>query len=304
MRSGDSPRLNGVDAEHVRILADVETDLPPVIVHEETMTVIDGMHRVAAAWMNGRTEIDAILVRSSLADAFRLAVQANVEHGLPLTPADRRAAAERIVRSHPQLSDRAIAGSTGLAARTVAAIRHRTAGGSTEQARLGRDGRVRPLSTAQGRLIAGSMIVQRPDASLREIARAAGVSVGTARDVRARVSRGEDPVPAAQRVPPAASEPPVDPVSPARGGARTDGAQEAVDVAAVLDGLRSDPSLRYSDSGRALLRWLTACATAARWRDSISAVPPHCTELVAKVVRECTRACEDFTEQLEHWSTE
>ena len=76
----------------------------------------------------------------------------HVEHGMPLTRADRKAAAQRIVMIRPQWSDRAIAAVGGLSAKTVGAIRRR----STEEipqsnARLGGDGRVRPLAAADGR---------------------------------------------------------------------------------------------------------------------------------------------------------
>ena len=55
-------------------------------------------------------------------DAFVLAVESNVQHGLLLTLSDRTAAAGRIVNSHPEWSDRAVAAATGLAAKTVVRI--------------------------------------------------------------------------------------------------------------------------------------------------------------------------------------
>lgn len=129
-----------------------------------------------------------------MAEVFRLAVSANVTHGLPLNKAERQAAAARIIRSHPQASDRSIAQTTGLAAKTVARIRRRSHVDETDR-RVGQDGRVRPLNTADGRRIASRAITDRPDASLREIAQEAGISIGTVRNVRARLEAGEDPVP-------------------------------------------------------------------------------------------------------------
>jgi hypothetical protein len=73
--------------------------------------------------LKGRETVDVEFFDGSAADAFLRAVEANVMHGFPLSLADRRAAAARIIASHPQMSDWAIATSTGLAARTVAAIR-------------------------------------------------------------------------------------------------------------------------------------------------------------------------------------
>jgi len=68
-----------------------------------------------------------------------------------LSQADRRAAAERIIVSHPHMSDRAIGHAAGVVAKTVVAIRKR----STEDvpqsyARVGRDGRVRSLNSGEG----------------------------------------------------------------------------------------------------------------------------------------------------------
>ena len=192
----DSPRLNGEDKAHIARLAETETPLPPILVDRRTMRVIDGMHRLMAASLQGRETIDVIFFDGNEADVFLRAVQENVAHGLPLSQADRRAAAERIIASHPHLSDRAIGHSAGLAAKTVAAIRK----GSSEEtpqsnARVGRDGRVRPLDSGTGRRRAAELLAQQPHASLRDVARAAGISPATVLDVRKRLERGESPVP-------------------------------------------------------------------------------------------------------------
>jgi hypothetical protein len=144
LRPADSPRLNGEDKAHIARLAQTETPLPPILVDRRTMRVIDGMHRLMAASLHGREAIDVIFFDGNETDVFLRAVQENIAHGLPLSQADRRAAAERIIATHPHLSDRAIGHSAGLAAKTVAAIRK----GSSEEipqsnTRVGRDGRDR-----------------------------------------------------------------------------------------------------------------------------------------------------------------
>jgi hypothetical protein len=288
LRLEDSPRLGGVDAGHVRALADVDRPLPPIVVHHETMQVIDGMHRVSAARLKNEHDIAVVYFCGSVKEAFRLAVLANVEHGMPLTVTDRHAAAERIVQSHPQLSDRSIASGTGIAARTVAGIRRRMTAGGFAQSRIGQDGRTRPLSTAEGRRRASEIIAERPGASLREIAREAGLSVGTVRDVRARMARGDDPIPADR---PAGRASAVDRVRK-----RT---ADAIDVSAALEVLRRDPALRYSEAGRALLRWLAAGAVSGPWRDVLDLVPPHCTPLIATVMRSCARSWDRLADQLD-----
>jgi hypothetical protein len=52
-------------------------------------------HRLRAAVANGQEAVDVRYFDGSAADAFLRAVEANVKHGLPLSLADRRAAAQR-----------------------------------------------------------------------------------------------------------------------------------------------------------------------------------------------------------------
>src|SRR5687768_3713348 len=101
----DSPRVEGEDADHVRALAELECPLPPVIVHRPTMRVIDGMHRVHAATLRGESQIRVVFFDGSPEEAFVRAVQSNSAHGLPLSQADKSAAARRILESFPQWSN-------------------------------------------------------------------------------------------------------------------------------------------------------------------------------------------------------
>ncbi|MEV4258891.1 ParB N-terminal domain-containing protein, partial [Spirillospora sp. NPDC049652] len=137
LRPADSPRLRGEDREHVFRLVGVETPLPPILVHRPTMRVIDGMHRLRAAMLRGDTHIEAVYFDGTAAEAFARAVELNITHGLPLTIADRRAAAARILAAEPESSDRAVAARTGLSARTVAAVRRSTAQLPHSNARVG-----------------------------------------------------------------------------------------------------------------------------------------------------------------------
>jgi hypothetical protein len=57
--------------------------LPPLLVDRRSMRVIDGMHRLMAALLKKRETIDVEFFDGSYADAFLLAVEANVAHGLP-----------------------------------------------------------------------------------------------------------------------------------------------------------------------------------------------------------------------------
>ncbi|MEY9894333.1 hypothetical protein ABIA31_008019 [Catenulispora sp. MAP5-51] len=277
----DSPRTAGLDPVHLRALAEIEAPLPPIVVHRgPPMRVVDGMHRLTVARTKGQELIAVQFFDGSREDAFRLGVSSNVAHGLPLSAEDRRTAAARIMGSHPRLSDRAIARTTGLAARTVADIRAGLQTGTAGRERLGADGRVRPLSGVQGRLAAAEIIARRPQASLREIAREAGISVGTARDVRLRLQAGEPPVPERRHTAPADVP--------------------GVDVSAALKGLRHDPTLRYSQSGRALIRWFdTRVVVQGQADQAVRAVPPHWRPTLAAVARECAKAWLSVADEFE-----
>jgi uncharacterized protein YerC len=281
----DSPRANGEDDDHVRLLADLDATLPPILVHRPTMRVIDGMHRLRGAELRGKKEVEVEFFDGEPEDAFALSVRLNVAHGLPLTLADRTAAATRIVAARPQWSDRRIAANTGLAASTVSAIRRRsTMQGEQSNTRMGRDGRVRPLHATEGRLRASQIIAAHPDASLREIAQRAGIATATAKDVRDRIKLGQDPVaPRLRRVPsPAATS------GSRSAGIRTGTRTSAAAISLMLPNMGKDPSLR-TESGRTLLHLLSlhAIGDDAKWSRLAQSVPGHRAGMLAQAARRC-----------------
>lgn len=297
---GESPRLEGEDKEHIARLAEAEGPLPPVLVNRRSMRVIDGMHRLMAALLKGRETIDVQFFDGNDADGFLRAVEENVTHGLPLSQADRQAAAARIIALHPHMSDRAVAESAGLAARTVAGIRRRSTDvGPQLNARVGRDGRVRPLDGLAGRRRAAELLAEHPDASLREVARGAGVSPATARDVRKRLERGEEPAPA-RPVAGGGGAGPAGPGQAARPRARRPVRIAQPAPAFVLEKLLRDPSLRHNEQGRRLLRLLQHNAVGAReWSGVIAAVPPHCAALVGQLARQYSQIWLDIAQELD-----
>lgn len=142
----DSPRSKAEDSHHVKVLAELDVALPPILVHRQTMRVIDGMHRLRAAELRGARTIAARLLDCTPQEAFVIAVKSNVVHGLPLSLADRKTAAARVLATMPHWSDRAIASVSGLSHKTVGAIRRRTSGEVPQSGpRLGRDGRMRAM---------------------------------------------------------------------------------------------------------------------------------------------------------------
>ncbi|MFF7459708.1 ParB/RepB/Spo0J family partition protein [Kitasatospora sp. NPDC008115] len=313
---GDSPRLLGPDERHAETLAQVGDPLPPILVHWPSMKVIDGQHRLLAARMRGDQDIEVCLFDGDEEAAFVLAVKANSAHGLPLTQADRTAAAGRILKAHPYWSDRAIAATVGLSAVTVSAIRQRESGGSPAEARIGRDGKVRPLSSAEGRRLAGKLMTEQPGASLREIAKVAGIAPATVRDVRDRLRRGQDPVPprqqATERIPEQRTEwtaPRQRTVAATPGGRRPGavpsrlapmGASAATRPTDIVERLRRDPSLRFNEGRRSLLRWLGAQATRSeQLNELVRQVPPHAANAVAQFARACAQNWNSFADELE-----
>lgn len=283
----ESPRLSGINTDHVRALAESAERWPPITVHRSTLRVLDGVHRVHSARLRGQREIEVRFYEGPDCDAFVVAVRANVSHGLPLSLADRTAAAERIVTTHAHWSDAMVASVTGLSAKTVAAVRRRSTTDIPESnARLGLDGRVRPLNTAAARLVAGELLRDHPGAPIREIAKAAKLSVSTAWDVRKRLERGEHPVPQRHRV---------------EGRRRRSAGGPAVDPANLLRTLSRDPSLRSTESGRALLRRLHATSTEpGEWDRLLETgnIPPHCIAFVAELALVNAQSWADLARRL------
>jgi DNA-binding CsgD family transcriptional regulator len=265
------------------------------------MRVIDGMHRLHAASLRGQDVIEVEFFDGSEEDAFVAAVRANMAHGLPLTLADREAAAERIITSHPHLSDRSIAVTAGLSAQTVGVIRRRLGPCAQQGVRVGRDGRVRPLDSADARRLARDALAARPDASLREVAQLAGISPATVRDVRERMRRGDDPVPLRPRDRPSSGNGPsphavraeTAPTSRDTAAAKDvrDGEPDqagSAELKALLANLSKDPSLRYNERGRELLRVLFAQAGGLEaCQYLVHDMPPHCRYLVVQIAQSC-----------------
>ncbi|MFE0459708.1 ParB and winged helix-turn-helix domain-containing protein [Kitasatospora sp. NPDC058965] len=358
VQPGDSPRFTPVDEGYAARLAATPGELPPILVHRATMRVIDGAHRLRAAELRGERTIAVEYFDGSPDAAFVRGVESKAQSGaglgdhpgLPLSVAERKAAAERIVRLRPELSDRSIARSAGLSAKTVGEIRRRSVGlGGGTVSRLGRDGRLRPVNPNEGRRRVLQVISERPGASLREIAQAAGVSLGTAHGVRARIDRGEETLPAADRaaavravepapeLAPEPVEPPVRPAgtvppprdprpaavrplqsAPARPQAASQPPPAARPFAAPrrtqtprplalrsseafagLAVLRRDPSLKFTDRGRALLLWLhRRLVSVSATERELQNIPPHLVPVVADLALECAAGWRELAEQL------
>jgi ParB-like chromosome segregation protein Spo0J len=305
-------REAGTNHAHVQLLADASSSssLPPILVQRSSNRVIDGMHRLAAAKLRGEETISACLIDCTDEEALVLAIKSNTLHGLPLSKADRISGAKRILISHPDWSDRAVASVTGMSAKTIAVLRNRSSGEMIScDKRLGRDGKRRPVAAAEGRKRAAAYLLAHPDAPLREVAREADVSVGTVHSMRRMIDQGADPtVPSAarQQAPgPRMATRPQPAVTPAR-------SREAIapDLHAappyrqaawsgISFKIANDPALRYTEGGRAFLRWMTQHALHAEdWRELINAVPVHWAEDVSAIAESVSMEWRMFAAQL------
>ncbi len=313
LRAENSPRLAGVDRQHVKVLADSETVLPPILVQRQSMQIIDGIHRVEAMLLRGQETIDAYFFEGSDQLSFLIAVKCNTTHGLPLSYADREAAAKKIFESHAHWSDRAVAVISGISATTAAAIRAcSTVQPGQSNMRVGRDGRIRPLNGSLGRKRAQEMLTLHPGIPLRQVAREAGVSLGTAFDVRDRMRKGMDPLRPSQR----AAKQDTDhldgdrpaerrnrPKSEAKLRRRDSGGLDAendLNIDSIVSKLKQDPTFRYSANGRVLLRWLDMHTSLhGEWNHIVPAVPMHWQTTVAKLARSFAADCLRFAENIE-----
>src|SRR5437899_12046057 len=73
---GDGPRSTGVDENHVQLLMQSSENLPPILVQSNSMRVVDGMHRVCAARLNGQSHIEGRVLGIEECEALNLGVRA------------------------------------------------------------------------------------------------------------------------------------------------------------------------------------------------------------------------------------
>lgn len=150
------PRLDGLDETYVDELQESGPDTwPPIVVVERDgrYVLIDGRHRIEAARLLNCSEI-ACEIRATPEDGDLrgAAFEMNKAHGKPLTNADRKAEAKRLLYRDAQLSSREIARRCGIDHKTVEAIRAELEGtGEIPQSdtRTGADGKTRPATRSK-----------------------------------------------------------------------------------------------------------------------------------------------------------
>jgi ParB-like chromosome segregation protein Spo0J len=284
---GLSPRTREVDPAHVEALGELAGRWPPILVRGADGRVIDGHHRVAAARRLGLQRIAAVRFDGSVEQAFVEAVRRNVEHGLPLTFDERKAAARRLIGDQPQWSDRRIAHVCALSPRSVGKLRGKSAAGATEVAcRIGRDGRGRPVRPESTRSRIMDAVRSNPDASLRTIAQAVGASPETVRRIRQSLEQRDQ-----GRPPQAAGA-----LSPANVVSLT-----AINGSPVAPRLPSgaDAAVTSTPEGKRFAEWFDCTGLETNWRFHALAVPLSRVYEVADEARQRARAWSEFAALVE-----
>lgn len=274
LRIADSPRIAGEDHDHIADLAGIYERLPPVLVHRLSMRVIDGMHRLRAARERGETHVRVRFVEGDEASVFVLAVRTNVSHGMPLSPDDKKAAAIRIMDLYPDWSDRRISSVCGVSAKTIAALRRRPTGARQQlDKRVGRDGKARPVDSAERQEKVKELLRDKPEAPLREIAQEADVSPETVRKLRTVIREEHmEEGRAVARIPRQSDR--HDP-GPGRGGLPT-----------AFQKLKNDPAIRSNEVGRQLLQVLGTSAVLMRDPEKVTGnLPEYALPWIAEAAR-------------------
>jgi hypothetical protein len=72
----------------------------------------------------------------------------------------------------------------------------------------------------------------------------------------------------------------------------------------LMRGLARDPSLRFSDSGRSLLRWMQSrVVRPEEWHGIADEMPAHISQLLAKVARHCASEWSQVAKELQQRSS-
>ena len=124
-------RVEGIDPDIMDDYAramQAGDEFPPVIVFWDKMTnrvyLADGFHRyMAAKSLPELHTIPAEVYAGTQQDALEYAATCNATHGIPMTSADKRAAVGRLLRMHPDWSNREIGRKVGCGHSTVDTLR-------------------------------------------------------------------------------------------------------------------------------------------------------------------------------------
>ena len=266
------------------------TSFPPLLVirRGERQVVIDGHHRLAAARRAGLPTIAVQIVDADPREAILMALAANGRHGLPLTSADRRKVALRML-ADPEWSawsDSEIARRCGASAMSVGRWRGRRSATSTpaRRTRKYRDGRgtERTMNTTElGR--------KGPGAKARAQRNAAGEPARTGEGTPQRNDSADSGVDCPTSEKSSSSGAPTQGSNCAARAASEAAASETTQMAATLlaaaERLLDDPDVTRAHLAASASTYANAGATLRRVTElieaAISSVAPTATALAA-----------------------
>jgi len=182
-------RHAGLHEAHVRYLASVYEELPPILVQESSLRIVDGAHRLAAAELLGLDQVKVAYFSGADREAYIEGLRLNVRHGLPFTLRDRTEAAANLLSLCATWSDRRIATTCGVAPGTVGRIRATVQNGQLPR-REGIDGRLRPADPKEARRRISQVLAVMPNAKTHDLVVLTGSAPATVRSAR----RGPTPV--------------------------------------------------------------------------------------------------------------
>lgn len=185
---GPKVRAERIDLDHVALL-ELAEHLPPITVRRigiNRFQGITGAHRRVVAKRKGQTTISAQVIECTDDEALERAIADNLEHGKPVSRAERHVVALRMING-TDWSNVRIAQACGLDDKTVSSMRPTSETPKLDTLKTtGHDGKARPATQAAAetnREKVRHLAVANPDASAREIAREVGVSPTTAATV-------------------------------------------------------------------------------------------------------------------------
>lgn len=199
LHHGPPVRGGGIDPNHIDELSESIDALPPILVRDVDgrYEILDGHHRCEVhREAHGPTAlVPCHVIECDDVQAYRLAVEANTTHGLPLTLGEKKNTAKHLLELSPDLSDREVAKVCGLSDKTVAEIRSTAEIPQLNGAkRAGGDGKARPASKAKAaeqRAAAEEFVADNPTATTADVVAATGVSAGTAHNVKKQLTHAE-----------------------------------------------------------------------------------------------------------------
>ena len=197
LHHGPPVRGGGIDPNHIDELSESIDALPPILVRDVDgrYEILDGHHRCEVhREAHGPTAlVPCHVIECDDVQAYRLAVEANTTHGLPLTLGEKKNTAKHLLELSPDLSDREVAKVCGLSNKTVGALRSTGENPQLNGKRASGDGKQRPTKAKaqEQRKAAEKYVVDNPEATTADVVEATGVSAGTASNVKRQLTHAE-----------------------------------------------------------------------------------------------------------------